>query len=54
MDRAREYWNPLIETLPREKLKIATDLSFEMEAVKSAGLPRYTLKSARFKDLWQR
>lgn len=35
----------------REALKIKTNLSFEIESVKPGGLPRYTLKSARFKDL---
>jgi phenylacetate-CoA ligase len=35
----------------REKLKIRSNLTFEIEAVKPGGLPRYTLKSARFKDL---
>jgi phenylacetate-CoA ligase len=35
----------------REKLKIRTNLTFEVEAVKLGDLPRYTLKSARFKDL---
>lgn len=35
----------------REKLKIRTNLTFEIESVKPGGLPRYTLKSARFKDL---
>jgi len=34
----------------REQLKIKTNLTFEIESVKSGGLPRYTLKSARFKD----
>ncbi len=38
----------------REQLKIKTNLTFEMESVKSGGLPRYTLKSARFKDLTQK
>jgi phenylacetate-coenzyme A ligase PaaK-like adenylate-forming protein len=35
----------------REKLKIRSNLTFEVETVKPGGLPRYTLKSARFKDL---
>jgi phenylacetate-coenzyme A ligase PaaK-like adenylate-forming protein len=35
----------------REKLKIRSNLTFEIEIVKPGGLPRYTLKSARFKDL---
>jgi phenylacetate-CoA ligase len=35
----------------REKLKIRTNLTYEIESVKPGGLPRYTLKSARFKDL---
>jgi phenylacetate-CoA ligase len=35
----------------QEKLKIRTNLTFEIESVKPGGLPRYTLKSARFKDL---
>jgi phenylacetate-CoA ligase len=35
----------------REQLKIRTNLTFEIEPVKPGGLPRYTLKSARFKDL---
>jgi len=38
----------------REKLKIRTNLTFEIEPVKPGGLPRYTLKSARFKDLTRR
>ncbi len=35
----------------REKLKIRSNLTFEIEIVKPGGLPRYTLKSSRFKDL---
>jgi phenylacetate-CoA ligase len=35
----------------QEKLKIRTNLTFEIESVRPGGLPRYTLKSARFKDL---
>jgi phenylacetate-CoA ligase len=35
----------------REQLKIKTNLTFEIESVKPGGLPRYTLKAARFKDL---
>jgi phenylacetate-CoA ligase len=35
----------------KEKLKIRSNLTFEIETVKPGGLPRYTLKSARFKDL---
>jgi phenylacetate-CoA ligase len=35
----------------REELKVKTNLTFEIESVKPGGLPRYTLKSARFKDL---
>ena len=35
----------------REKLKIRSNLTFEIEIVKPGGLPRYTLKSARFRDL---
>ena len=38
----------------REQLKIRTNLTFEIESVKPGGLPRYTLKSARFKDLTKR
>jgi phenylacetate-CoA ligase len=38
----------------REQLKIRTNLTFEIESVKLGGLPRYTLKSARFKDLTKR
>jgi len=38
----------------RERLKIRTNLTFEIESVKPGGLPRYTLKSARFKDLTRR
>jgi phenylacetate-CoA ligase len=34
----------------REQLKIRTNLTFEIESVKPGDLPRYTLKSARFKD----
>jgi hypothetical protein len=35
----------------RERLKIKTNLTFELEMAKPGELPRYTLKSARFKDL---
>jgi phenylacetate-CoA ligase len=35
----------------REKLKIRSNLTFEIEIAKPGGLPRYTLKSSRFKDL---
>jgi phenylacetate-CoA ligase len=35
----------------REKLKLRSNLTFEIEIVKPGGLPRYTLKSSRFKDL---
>jgi phenylacetate-CoA ligase len=35
----------------QEQLKMKTNLTFEIESVKPGGLPRYTLKSARFKDL---
>lgn len=35
----------------RERLKIRTNLTFEIESLKPGSLPRYTLKSARFKDL---
>ena len=35
----------------RERLKIRSNLTFEIEIVKPGGLPRYTLKSTRFKDL---
>ena len=35
----------------REQLKIRSNLTFEIETVKPGGLPRYTLKSSRFKDL---
>jgi phenylacetate-CoA ligase len=35
----------------RDQLKIKTNLTFEIESVKPGGLPRYTLKAARFKDL---
>jgi phenylacetate-CoA ligase len=38
----------------REKLKIRTNLTFEIELVKPGGLPRYSLKSARFKDMTRR
>ena len=38
----------------REKLKIRTNLTFEVELVKPGGLPRYSLKSARFKDMIRR
>ena len=38
----------------REKLKIRTNLTFEVEFVKPGGLPRYSLKSARFKDMTRR
>ncbi len=45
--------NPLKEMIARlrEQLKVRTNLTFEVEPVKPGGLPRYTLKSARFKDL---
>jgi phenylacetate-CoA ligase len=35
----------------RDQLKIKTNLTFEIESVRPGGLPRYTLKAARFKDL---
>jgi len=35
----------------REALKIRSNLTFEIETVKPGVLPRYTLKSSRFKDL---
>jgi phenylacetate-CoA ligase len=35
----------------REQLKIRSNLTFEIEVVKPGALPRYTLKSSRFKDL---
>jgi len=35
----------------REQLKIRSNLTFEIEMVKPGGLPRYMLKSSRFKDL---
>ena len=35
----------------REQLKIRSNLTFEIETVRAGGLPRYTLKSSRFKDL---
>jgi phenylacetate-coenzyme A ligase PaaK-like adenylate-forming protein len=38
----------------REKLKIRTNLTFEVEVVKPGELPRYSLKSARFKDMTRR
>jgi phenylacetate-CoA ligase len=38
----------------REKLKIRTNLTFEVELVKPGELPRYSLKSARFKDMIRR
>ena len=38
----------------REKLKIKTNLTFQVEFVKPGGLPRYSLKSARFKDMTRR
>jgi len=38
----------------REKLKIRTNLTFQVEFVKPGGLPRYSLKSARFKDMTRR
>jgi phenylacetate-CoA ligase len=38
----------------REQLKIKTNLTFEIESVKPGGLPRYTLKAARFKDLMKK
>jgi phenylacetate-CoA ligase len=38
----------------KEKMKIRSNLTFEIEIVKPGGLPRYTLKSTRFKDLTTR
>jgi len=38
----------------KEKMKIRSNLTFEIEIVKPGGLPRYTLKSTRFKDLTKR
>jgi phenylacetate-CoA ligase len=38
----------------RERLKIRSNLTFEIEIVKPGVLPRYTLKSSRFKDLTKR
>ena len=38
----------------REKLKIRSNLTFEIEILKPGDLPRYTLKSSRFKDLTKR
>jgi phenylacetate-CoA ligase len=38
----------------RERLKVRSNLTFEIDVVKPGGLPRYTLKSARFKDLTKR
>lgn len=38
----------------REKLKIRTNLTFEVELAKPGELPRYSLKSARFKDMIRR
>lgn len=35
----------------REQLKIRSNLTFDIETVKPGVLPRYTLKSSRFKDL---
>ena len=35
----------------RGQLKVRTNLTFEVESIQPGGLPRYTLKSARFKDL---
>ena len=35
----------------REQLKIRSNLTFEIDVVKPGSLPRYTLKSSRFKDL---
>jgi phenylacetate-CoA ligase len=35
----------------RERLKLRTNLTFEIESLKPGSLPRYTLKSSRFKDL---
>jgi phenylacetate-CoA ligase len=43
-------WKEL-RTRIREQLKIRSNLTFEIEVVKPGGLPRYTLKSSRFKDL---
>jgi len=43
-------WKEL-RTRIREQLKVRSNLTFEIEVVKPGGLPRYTLKSSRFKDL---
>jgi phenylacetate-CoA ligase len=43
-----------VKNLIQEKLKIKTNLTFEVEFVKPGGLPRYSLKSARFKDMTRR
>ena len=47
---AEGQWKEL-RTRIREQLKIRSNLTFEIEVVKPGGLPRYTLKSSRFKDL---
>jgi phenylacetate-CoA ligase len=43
-------WNDFSARLS-ERLKIKTNLRFGLERVSEGGLPRYTLKSKRFKDL---
>ena len=43
-------WNDFSARLS-ERLKIKTNLRFGLERVAEGGLPRYTLKSKRFKDL---
>lgn len=43
------HWKELRARM-REQLKIRSNLTFEIEVTKPGGLPRYTLKSSRFKD----
>jgi phenylacetate-CoA ligase len=40
-----------IKSRIRERLKMKTNLTYEIELVPPGGLPRYMLKSSRFKDL---
>jgi phenylacetate-coenzyme A ligase PaaK-like adenylate-forming protein len=49
-----ESQNKEMKNRIREKLKIKTNLTFQVEFVKPGGLPRYSLKSARFKDMTRR
>jgi len=47
------FWNPYIETLPREYITAIQlkNLRFHLQPVDNGALTRYTLKAKRFKDL---